>query len=246
MIVRDQRPVRIHKAVRGSDTNTAEPDLDARRVSALRRRLLGWAAREGRTFFWRTNRLTPFQALVAEILLTTTRAELVDVTASELLRQYPTPAALAAARRSDLERLLYPLGLYRKRAAGLIACAKALLDRHGGEVPRTIEELVRLPSVGRYAASAVACVVFDEHVAVVDANVSRIYQRMFSLPPPPDRLANAHVHWAVAQRALPRRRAKAFNWAVLDLGGMVCTAKTPGCERCPVATNCDAFRRSNA
>ena len=96
-----------------------------------------------------------------------------------------------------------------------------------------------LPYVGRYAANAIACVAFGQHLPVIDANVSRIYQRMFSLPDPPDRLASAHDLWNLAARIVPHGRAKEFNWAILDLGGLVCTAKAPTCDTCPLKHQCD-------
>ena len=212
---------------------------DTRRIRRLRRRLLGWAKEQGRSFFWREPGLTPYESLVTEVLLTKTRAELVASIAPQVLERYPSVIELADARVDDLEAILFPLGLHRKRAAGLVSCAKTIVEEYGGRIPDTIEGLMKLPSVGRYAANAIACVVYDQRVAVLDANVSRIYQRVFSLPPPPDRLASAHELWATAQNILPPMKAKEFNWAILDLGGTICTAKVPACDRCPIFANCD-------
>lgn len=205
----------------------------------FRRRLLAWFQRGGRTFFWREKRITPYEALVTEILLTKTRAELVATIAPLVLERYATPEQLRSAVPHELERLLYPLGLHRKRTAGLIACAKVIVDELGDRVPTSVARLLELPSVGLYAASAIACVVADEPVAVLDANVSRVYQRYFSLPTPPPRLSAAHELLAFSQRVLPRKSAKMFNWAILDLGGTICTAKIPACERCPLTRTCD-------
>jgi A/G-specific adenine glycosylase len=180
----------------------------------------------------------PFEVLVTEILLAKTRAELVAPIARELLDGFKSAHDLAAAKSSDIERLLYPLGLHRKRAKHLVACAKKLVSDFGGEVPGTVEELMQLPFVGRYAANAIACVAFGSHVPVVDANVSRIYQRVFRLPEPPERLALAHDLWRFGERMVPRNRAKEFNWAILDLGGTVCTAKAPSCGTCPLRRQC--------
>ncbi len=215
--------------------------LADRRIVLFRRKLLAWARRKGRHFFWREPGLTPYAALVTEILLTKTRAELVATVAKQILERYPSPPDLACASPNELEAMLFPLGLHRKRAAGLVACAQYVMEAHGGAIPTTIEELIELPSVGRYAANAIVCVVFDQQVAVLDANVSRIYQRFFSLPEPPERLATAHDLWAVAARLLPPRKAKQFNWAILDLGGLICTAKAPACTVCPLVKNCDRF-----
>ncbi len=215
------------------------PNSPESKVRDLRRALLRWARSSGRHFFWREPGVDPFAVLVCEILLAKTRAELAAPVAQELLARFPTPAALARARPATLERLLFPLGLHRKRSRHLIACARSLRDEFGGVVPRSVPALMQLPFVGRYAANAIACVAFGARVPVIDANVARIYRRVFSLPPPPERLALAHDLWDLAGAMLPRARAKEFNWAVLDLGGTVCTARAPSCDRCPLASLCD-------
>jgi A/G-specific adenine glycosylase len=213
-------------------------NVAAPKVRRLRDVLLRWSGENGRHFFWRDPTVTPFEVLVTEILLAKTRAELVAPIARELLDTFRSAADLAAADTKAIERRLYPLGLHRKRAKHLIACAKTLLTEFDGEVPGTVEQLMQLPFVGRYAANAVACVAFGQAVPVIDANVSRIYRRVFSLPEPPERLALAHDLWRFGQRVLPRDRAKEFNWAILDLGGTVCTAKTPACDTCPLRRQC--------
>lgn len=212
----------------------------------LRAALLQWSRTTARRFFWRDESITPFAVLVCEILLAKTRAEVAEPVALELLCRYPDAASLVGASPRSLESLLYPLGLYRKRAKHLRACAAALVEQHDGSVPESVEALLELPFVGRYAANAVACVAFGQRRAVIDANVSRIYGRVFSLPPPPERLSNAHDLWTLAERLLPRRRFKEFNWAVLDLGGTVCVAKNPACDRCPIAAQCDLRSRTIA
>ncbi len=216
------------------------PSIPAIRRSDVRRLLLDWFAANGRDFFWRHPGTKPFAVLLVEMLLTKTRAHLVATVGQQLLSRYPTARSLARARRAALERMLYPLGLHRKRATQLVLCAKALVAEFEESVPSTVPELMTLPYVGRYAANAVACVAFEAQVPVIDANVARIYQRLFSLPPPPDRLATASELWALAERMLPRDQAKAFNWAVLDLGGTICTARAPRCHECPLSRCCDA------
>lgn len=226
-----------------SRTQTEGIEREEQRVRALRRALLKWGDDEGRSFFWRRPGVAPFTVLVVEILLTKTRAEMVAPVAPRLLARFPSPTALAKADRRVLERLLYPLGLHRKRARQLIACANVLIERHGGEVPRTVDALIRLPSVGRYAANAIALVAFGQRRSVIDANIARIYGRVFSLAAPPPRLSAAHGLWALASRVLPRTRSKEFTWAVLDLGGTVCAARNPDCSACPLTLICDFAAR---
>lgn len=219
--------------------NEVNDDRARDRAPAIRRALLRWGEVRGRHFFWRDPGLSPFSLLVVEILLTKTRAQVVEPVALRLLERFPDPGALARANRRTLERLLNPLGLHRKRARQLIACARVLGEEHGNEVPATVEGLLELPSVGRYAANAVAVVAFGQRRPVIDANLARIYGRVFSLAPPPPRLSNAHDLWSLATRLLPRKRAKEFTWAALDLGGTVCAARNPDCAHCPLSRICD-------
>ena len=206
----------------------------------FRRVLLRWAATHGRHFFWRQPGVPVFEILVTEVLLTRTRAEAVEPVAKRLLATYPDAAALADAATDDVRNILYPLGLFRKRARALVACARALVEDHQGRVPRDVGALLRLPYVGRYAACAVTCFAFGARQAVIDANAARVYGRAFGLPAPPMDLATADDLWGFGQQLVPLRRRREFNWAVLDLGGTICTARSPACSSCPLADVCRA------
>ena len=117
---------------------------------------------EGRTSGgWRNPDVSPFALLVTEILLSHTRARSVEPVAMRLLARFPQPTDLAHADVGDVTLILRPLGLHHKRALRLIACARQLLSRFDGEVPRSPAQLMTLPYVGRYATNAVACFGFD-------------------------------------------------------------------------------------
>lgn len=221
----------------------ARTTRERKRIRDLRRSLLRWGESDGRRFFWRDPEVTAFAVLVVEVLLSKTRAEVVAPVATELLERYPSPEALVNADRRQLETLLFGLGLHRKRARQLIECASMLVEKHDGNVPTSIDALLELPAIGRYAANAIASVAFQQRRAIIDANVARIYGRVFSLPTPPPRLSAAHDLWSFAQRVLPKKHVTKFNWWLLDLGGTVCTARNPACDRCPLATNCDLAAR---
>lgn len=231
-------PITADARRHGRARSTVNP-VDPLRIRRLRRALLRWGKSSGRDFAWRRSDVTPFEVLVTEILLSKTRAEAVAPVGHLLFEQYRQPADLARAKRRTLEKLLYPLGLHRKRARNLVECASSLVNDHRGVVPESVADLMQLPSVGRYAANATASVAFHQRLAVVDANVARIYQRVFSLPEIPPRLSTAHDLWTLAQRILPTKRVREFNWALLDLGGTICTARRPSCESCPLAAICD-------
>jgi len=212
------------------------------RIARLRRLLLGWGQANRRDFYWREPGVTPFGILVTEVLVARTRAESVDPVVRRLMQRFPSPARLAAARHTVIARILRPLGLHRTRARLLVRCAKMILSEHSGIVPSSVDHLITLPYVGRYAANAVASVAFEQRRAVLDANVARIYRRVFSIPVTGERLTVAEGLWEFADRALSKSRPRDFNWAILDLGGMVCTPRSPACAGCPLAVICDAKR----
>jgi A/G-specific adenine glycosylase len=246
MVAIHKPPVRTQRNSRGLSSGTQASELLAAtnraRLRSVRRAVLRWARATGRRFFLRGHDVSPFALLLTEMLLSRTRAQAVEPVAIRLLARFPRPCDLSHADVKEVETFLYSLGLHRKRAKRLVACARDLMDRFDGKVPSRTDDLMTLPYVGRYSATAVQCFAFGERKAVFDVNVSRVYQRVFSLPHPPARLSSANQYWEFAQHLLPRagRLAKEFNWAVLDLGGTVCTSKKPLCTICPLASVCDA------
>lgn len=212
--------------------------VDAQRVRALRRTLLGWFSTARRDFYWREQGATPFAVLLSEILLARTRAESVEPVVRRLVERFPQAVDLARADVHEVENILRPLGLHRTRARLIVRCATYLVDRHAGTVPSNIDDLMSLPYVGRYAANAVASVVFGQRAAVLDANVARVYQRIFGLPALRVRITVAKHLWALADRMVSPNAAREFNWAILDLGGLVCKARSPACGECPLQRQC--------
>lgn len=205
--------------------------------------LVRWYRSNARSFPWREEwRRSPYCVLVAEILLKRTRAENAVLTYGYLVDCYPDAAALAGAKLPKLEAFLRPIGLHRTRARELKRIAEALVERHGGEVPRSFDELIALPGVGRYVANAVLCFGFEIPVPIVDVNVRRVLGRYFGLAEGVDDGA----YWAVASRLLAPGDAAEFNWALLDLGALVCAARGPKCEGCPLAKGCSTSSSSPA
>ena len=156
----------------------------------------------------------------------------------EWLRRWPTPGALAAEAAGEAVRQWGLLG-YPRRALNLHATARILAQRHGGEVPVSRAELIALPGVGPYTASAVASFAFGQRHAVLDTNVRRVLARLCggtALPPRTTSVAETRL----AESLLPSQPAVAARWgvAVMELGALVCTAASPTCDRCPVARSC--------
>ena len=224
-------------------TGVSSPSAEL--VVDFRRRLLRWWRRAGREFFWREGTHSSFDYLVVEMLLSKSLAERVDVVAPRVLARWPTPRELADAEVEELESELYELGLQRKRALLLKECARALVAHFEAKVPFEYEDLVSLPYVGPYTANAVRCFAFGLRSPILDANVARVYSRVFGLGPPPPDLRRAPRLWRLAERMTSPRSFRGFNWAILDLGGTICVPQRPRCAECPVKPLCSMSEASS-
>ncbi|MDR1807072.1 MAG: A/G-specific adenine glycosylase [Propionibacteriaceae bacterium] len=207
-------------------------------------RVNAWYRAHARELPWREEPApTPWEALVLEVMLQQTPVARVLGPWREWVTRWPTPAAMAAADPGDVIRAWGRLG-YPRRALRLREAAQAIVDRHGGVVPSTVEALAALPGIGPYTSAAVAAFTFGRRVVVLDTNVRRVLARALggeALPPPSPRAAE----WARAEAALPADVAESVTWnmAAMELGALVCTARSPACGDCPIAGDC-AWRRA--
>lgn len=198
-----------------------------------------------RQFAWRSTR-DPYRILISEILLRKTGAAVVDDFLPKLFAAYPSPRELAAAPVSDLAALLGPVGLARQRGRQLHELGQRLVGDFHGEVPSDLEDLLSLPGVGPYTAAMVAATSFDEPVAAVDTNVARVLCRVFELTPTHSEARKSSNVWQAARALLSAWQGPAvtLNWALLDLGGLICTVRQPRCQSCPLQNYCTFARRS--
>ncbi|MFM9057937.1 MAG: A/G-specific adenine glycosylase [Planctomycetaceae bacterium] len=202
------------------------------------RPLLRWYARARRDLPWRGSR-DPYRVWVSEIMLQQTQVERVRDYFSRFLRRFPTVAALARAREADVLGHWEGLGYYR-RARQLHAAAREIVADHGGEFPRSVEELRRLPGIGRYTAGAIASIAFGVQAPIVEANSRRVLARLVGHAAAVGGPAGDRPLWEVAERLVPAREPGLFNQALMDLGAGVCTPERPLCHRCPLAGACVA------
>ena len=208
-------------------------------LTALRRRLLAWYRRARRPLPWRGTR-DPYRVWVSEVLLHQTRVETALPYYRRFLRAFPTLAALARAPLDRVLKVWEGLGYYA-RARHLHEAARILVQEHGGRFPRTPEAWRRLPGVGPYTAGAVCAIAFDRPVPAVDANLRRVFARLYDLPRP-----TASRLEAVARAWMRDGRPGTVLQALMDLGATVCTPRAPRCAACPLAPGCRAYRRGTA
>lgn len=183
-----------------------------------------------RSFPWRRPKRSPYELVVAELLLQQTRAEQAAKVFPVLVGQCPDWAALATVPRADLEDLLRPLGLQRRRAAALQALAQTVLQRG---LPASASELETLPGVGQYMARAIAAQLSNEVVAAIDTNVARVLERVFG----PRRLADIRYDpelQGLALALIPPSDSRGYLVALLDFASAICRPRAPRCYECPV------------
>lgn len=206
-------------------------------MSSLHDQVLAWYADAQRDLPWRHPDCSPWGVLVSEVMLQQTPVARVEPVWHAWMDQWPTPADLAAEPAGAAVRAWGRLG-YPRRALRLHSAAIAITEQHDGVVPSAPEDLRGLPGIGEYTASAVAAFAYGARVTVVDTNVRRVQARLMtgvehaapSLTAGERRLADS---------MLPQdNSAPTWSVAVMELGALVCTARAPLCERCPVVDQC--------
>jgi A/G-specific adenine glycosylase len=199
-----------------------------------------WGAQNRRSFPWRETS-DPFRILIAEVLLQRSRGVTVAKVYERLFSRWPDAEHLARARVHSIESVIRPVGL-TSRAAKLRDLARSVVDL--GEVPDSLEGLLALPGVGRYAAGATLAVAFNKRSAVVDGVTARVYRRYFGLAGDLPAVNDKKL-WSVVTDVTPKRSVKEWNWAVLDLAATVCLPKVPRCSTCPLQADCAWARASS-
>jgi len=175
----------------------------------------------------------PLQLLVATILSAQCTDQRVNQVTRLLFSRYPSAGDYATADVRELESLVRPTGFYKSKARRLIACGRALVERFGGRVPGTMEELVTLPGVGRKTANVILGACFDTAAVIVDTHVARVAQRLeLADSPDPDRIEST------LQALWPERLWTSGSQRLLLHGRYVCLARKPQCERCAVYAEC--------
>ena len=197
-----------------------------------------WFVANRRDLPWRAPDFGAWGILVSEIMLQQTPVARVIPRLQQWLERWPTPADLAASPPGDAVRAWERLG-YPRRALRLHAAAVAITQRHGGVVPSDVDDLLALPGIGDYTARAVAAFAFGLRHPVVDTNVRRVIARAVdgdAEAGPPSTRRDLAAMEALLPASLPD--ARLFNAGMMELGALVCTARAPRCDVCPLASTC--------
>lgn len=204
-------------------------------------RLIRWYEKHGRDLPWRRTR-DPYAIMVSEIMLQQTQVATVIPFFERWMKRFPDIVSLARAEESDVLSLWQGLGYY-SRARNLHRASRHAMKIYKGKIPADPEAIRALPGVGRYTAGAIASFAFDLPEPLVDANVARVLSRLLDLETPVDSTAGIRTLWETATSLVPKKGARLFNNALMELGATLCTPRAPRCVDCPVRKNCLAYER---
>lgn len=202
--------------------------------------VVGWFGEHGEDHPWRGTR-DPYEVLVSEVMLQQTRVATVRRKGyfERFLECFPDVESLAAAEDGGLLKAWEGLGYYR-RARMLRDTARAVCERHGGEFPRELGELLELPGVGRYTAGALRAFAFREPAVLVDGNVIRVLARLMDFGGVADDSAGLKLMWAWAGELADDARPAAYHAGLMELGQRICRPGAADCLECPVSRYCGA------
>jgi len=211
--------------------------------SLLHQRILDWYAEEARDLPWRRQDSSPWGVFVSEVMLQQTPVVRVEPVWRQWMSRWPSPAALAASAPGDAVHAWGRLG-YPRRALRLHAAAVAMLELHAGEVPEREDELLALPGVGTYTAAAVSAFAFGRRATVIDTNVRRVLARIVDgAAQAGPSLTRAESDLATALLPEDADASRTWSVAVMEVGALVCLARSPRCPVCPVHDLC-AWQRA--
>jgi len=209
------------------------------KIEFFQNEILKWYKKNGRRFLWRKKGLTHYQYVIAEVLLQRTKAETIAKFYPTFLTDFPNWKALATADIQKLEAYLRPVGLYRQRSKRLMSLAQEMVKRNA-RLPKERSELEAIPFMGQYIANAVELVIFNEASPLVDVNMARVLERFFGPRTMADIRYDPYLQ-SLALKIVNHVNTKQINWAVLDFAALVCKAKTPLHDICPLKDKCSFY-----
>jgi A/G-specific adenine glycosylase len=206
-------------------------------------RVVRWQQSHGRNSLPWQNTRDPYRVWLSEIMLQQTQVATVLDYYQRFLTRFPHVRALAAGEQDEVLGLWSGLGYY-SRARNLHLCARQVVALHGGEFPRSAQDLQTLPGIGRSTAAAIASFCFGERIAILDGNVKRVLTRVLGFDADLASAAHERELWSQAEDLLPRRGLQEamprYTQGLMDLGATVCLARNPSCLLCPVREVCVA------
>lgn len=209
-------------------------------LSSLQQALLLWFVENQRDLPWR-RQYHPYHVWISEIMAQQTQMDRVVEYHNRWMSTFPDIQTLADSSENTVLKCWEGLGYY-SRARNILKTAKILISKHDGTVPQDKKELLALPGIGPYTAGAIASIAYNQNVPVVDANIERIFARLFNIDLIPGSPEAKREYWQKAEYILPENNARDFNQSLMELGTLICRPKQPKCPACPLATHCLALQ----
>ena len=205
--------------------------------------IINWYNKNKRDLPWR-NTMDPYKIWLSEIILQQTRVEQGRSYYERFVSNYPTIKALAEADEQQVLQLWQGLGYY-SRARNLHKTAQIIQNEHSSKFPTTYQEIIKLPGIGDYTASAISSFAFNEAQAVLDGNVFRVLSRIFNWSTPIDSSLGKKEFRQMAQDFLYLADPAEHNQAIMELGALICSPRSPNCKVCPIVQFCAGFKEKN-
>ncbi len=204
--------------------------------------LLHWFDQHQRDLPWRRT-YEPYHVWVSEIMLQQTQVDRVVDYFNRWIRRFPDIATLAGAGEDEVLHAWEGLGYY-SRARNLHKTAQKIIADHG-TLPTDYKELLDLPGIGPYTAGAIMSIAYNLNYPVVDANIERLFSRLYDIASPIKSKENKAFIWQKAKELLPSGTSRLFNQALMELGALVCLPKKPQCPNCPLSSDCLAYKHDS-
>ena len=205
--------------------------------------ILKWYNLNRRDLPWRMNQ-DPYFVWLSEIILQQTRISQGTSYYLKFVDKYPNIKSLASASENDILLLWQGLGYY-SRARNLLKTAKHIVNNLEGAFPDNYNDLLKLPGIGQYTASAIASICFNERRAVVDGNVFRVISRIYGIEKPINTSEGKKYFIDFAQKLIPKKFCGDYNQGIMDFGSLICKPKSPLCQDCLLSSKCYARKTNN-
>ena len=209
-------------------------------MKPFQKKLLAWFESHRRDLPWRRT-YNPYHIWISEIMLQQTQMDRVVDYFNRWVKRFPDIYDLAQASEEEIFKLWEGLGYYA-RARNILKAADILVNQFSGNLPADHQALLNLPGIGKYTAGAIMSLAFNKEYPIVDANIERLFSRIFNIDTPVKDKENKRFIWQKAKELIPRGEARHFNQALMELGALVCTPRNPLCSMCPVQKHCEAFQ----
>ncbi|MTI13523.1 A/G-specific adenine glycosylase [Sansalvadorimonas verongulae] len=208
-------------------------------TATIQQAIFSWYDQNGRKHLpWQQN-INPYRVWLSEVMLQQTTVAAVIPYFERFTKSFPTVQALAAADVDDVLHLWSGLGYY-SRARNLHKAAQMVVDVFGGVFPENLDDLQKLPGVGRSTAGAIASISMGIRAPILDGNVKRVLARLHTVSGWPGKSSVAKELWNISDQYTPNERLPAWTQAMMDMGATLCTRSKPKCESCPVEQWCEA------